>query len=117
MPGAGPRWCGAPASSRTSAMLPLTIDLTDWPVLLVGDGRAALARLEMLEAAGARDLTIFAAAPSAALRARAGARLVERLPSDAEMAAAWLLLMAGLSGADSARLAAVARTHRVLVNA
>jgi precorrin-2 dehydrogenase/sirohydrochlorin ferrochelatase len=98
-------------------MLPLTIDLTDWPVLLVGDGRAALARLDMLEAGGARDLTIFAEAPSAALRARAGARLVERLPSDAEVAAARLLLMAGLSGADSARLAAVARAHRVLVNA
>ncbi|MFC7542516.1 hypothetical protein ACFQU2_27775 [Siccirubricoccus deserti] len=43
-------------------MLPLTIDLSDWPVLLVGDGRAALARLDMLEAGGARDLTIFAEA-------------------------------------------------------
>lgn len=98
-------------------MLPLALDLSGWPVLLVGDGRAALARLDMLEAAGARDLTIFAAAPSAALRARAGARLVERLPADAEVAAARLLFMAGLSVEDSARLAAIGRAHRVLVNA
>jgi precorrin-2 dehydrogenase/sirohydrochlorin ferrochelatase len=98
-------------------MLPLALDLSDWPVLLVGDGRAALARLDMLEAGGARDLAIFAENPSPALRARAGARLVERLPQDAEVAAARLLLMAGLSEADSARLAAIARAHRVLVNA
>ena len=98
-------------------MLPLALDVSGWPVLLVGDGRAALARLDMLEAAGAGELTIFAAAPSAALRARAGARLVERLPDEAEVAAARLLLMAGLSAADSARLAAIARAHRVLVNA
>ena len=98
-------------------MLPLAIDLSNWPVLLVGDGRAALARLNMLEGAGARDLTIFAEAPSAALRARAGARLVERLPSDAEVAAARLLFMAGLGLAETERLAALARAHRVLVNA
>jgi precorrin-2 dehydrogenase/sirohydrochlorin ferrochelatase len=98
-------------------VLPLAVDLSGWPVLLVGDGRAALARLDMLEAAGAEDLTIFAAAPSAALRARAGTRLVERLPADAEVAAARLLFMAGLPDADSARLAGIARAHRVLVNA
>ena len=98
-------------------MLPLALDLSEWPVLLVGDGRAALARLDMLEAAGARHLTVFAEAPSAAMRERAGPRLVERLPTDAEMAKARLLFMAGLDDANSARLAALARAHRVLVNA
>ncbi|HYI84582.1 MAG TPA: NAD(P)-dependent oxidoreductase [Acetobacteraceae bacterium] len=98
-------------------MLPLALDLSDWPVLLVGDGRAALARLDMLEAAGTRRLMVFAEAPSAAMRDRAGPRLVERLPTDAEVAEARLLFMAGLDHATTARLAALARTHRVLVNA
>ena len=99
-------------------MLPLTLDLSDWPVLLVGDGRAALARLAMLDAAGARRLTVFAEAPSAAMRERAGAaRLVPRMPSDAEVAAARLLFVAGVPDAGEAgRLAEVARAHRVLVN-
>jgi precorrin-2 dehydrogenase / sirohydrochlorin ferrochelatase len=98
-------------------VLPLALDLSEWPVLLVGDGRAALARLDMLEAAGARHLTVFAEAPSAAMRERAGLRLVERLPTDAEVAQARLLFMAGLGDATTARLAALGRTHRVLVNA
>jgi precorrin-2 dehydrogenase len=98
-------------------MLPLALDLSDWPVLLVGDGRAALARLDMLDAAGARRLTVFAEAPSAAMRERAGARLVERLPTDAEVAEARLLFTAGLEDDTTARLATLARAHRVLVNA
>lgn len=98
-------------------MLPLALDLSDWPVLLVGDGRAALARLAMLDAAGARRLTVFAEAPSPEMRERAGGRLVERLPSDAEVAEARLLFTAGLDDAATARLATLARAHRVLVNA
>jgi precorrin-2 dehydrogenase / sirohydrochlorin ferrochelatase len=98
-------------------LLPLALDLSEWPVLLVGDGRAALARLDMLEAAGARHLRVFAEAPSAAMRERAGARLVERLPTDAEVAGARVLFTAGLDDANTERLAALARAHRVLVNA
>ena len=98
-------------------MLPLALDVAAWRVILVGDGRAALARLAMLEAAGAADLTVFAPDPSPAMRAAAGPRLVERLPSDAEVVEARLMLTAGLDEATSARLAALARAHRVLVNA
>jgi precorrin-2 dehydrogenase / sirohydrochlorin ferrochelatase len=98
-------------------VLPLALDLSEWPVLLVGDGRAALARLDMLEAAGARRLTVFAEAASAAMRERAGPRLVERLPTDAEVAGARLLFMAGLDDTTTERLAALGRAHRVLVNA
>ncbi len=98
-------------------MLPLALDLSDWPVLLVGDGRAALARLDMLEAAGARRLAVFAEAPSGTMRERAGPRLVERLPTDAEVAEARVLFTAGLDAATTERLATLARAHRVLVNA
>ncbi len=98
-------------------MLPLAVDVSAWRCILVGDGRAALARLDMLDAAGARDLTVFAPGCSMAMREKAGPRLVERLPTDAEVIAARLLFMAGLSHADSERLAALGREHRVLVNA
>lgn len=98
-------------------MLPLTLDVAAWRVILVGDGRAALARLAMLEAAGARDLAVFAKDPSPALAARAGARLIPRLPRKSEIIAARLMMTAGLSEALSARLCAIARAHRVLVNA
>ena len=98
-------------------MLPLAVDVSGWRVLLVGDGRAALARLDMLEAAGAEDLAVFAPGASAAMRARAGRRLLERLPTETEVAAARLLFMAGLAAEENERLAAIARAHRVLVNA
>ncbi len=98
-------------------MLPLALNVSDWPVLLVGDGRAALARLDMLDAAGARRLTVFAEDPSPAMRERAGARLVERLPTASEVAEARLLFTAGLDDAATERLATLARAHRVLVNA
>jgi precorrin-2 dehydrogenase len=62
-------------------------------------------------------LTVFAEAPSDAMRERAGPRLVERLPTHAEVAEARVLFMAGLDGATTERLAALARAHRVLVNA
>lgn len=100
-------------------MLPLAVDVSGWPVLLVGDGRAALARLDMLEAAGAQHLTVFTPGPaSAAMRDRAAGRcMIERLPAEAEVAAARLLGLAGLDPAETERLAALARAHRVLVNA
>jgi precorrin-2 dehydrogenase / sirohydrochlorin ferrochelatase len=91
-------------------LLPLALDLSAWPVLLVGDGPAALKRLDMLEEAGAQALRVFAEAPSPALRARAGARLTPRLPSEAEVAAARLLFVAGVPADVSGRLAAAART-------
>jgi precorrin-2 dehydrogenase/sirohydrochlorin ferrochelatase len=98
-------------------VLPLALDLSEWPVLLVGDGPAMLQRLGLLEGAGAARLTIFAATPSAELVARAGDRLVPRWPTEAEVAAARLLFTAGLDPAFSAQLVGWARAHRVLANA
>ena len=98
-------------------MLPLAVDVSTWKVILVGDGRAALARLDMLDAAGARDLTVFAPGASPAMREKAGRRLLERLPTDEDVIEARLLFMAGLEPAESERLADLARNHRVLVNA
>ncbi|MCK8786211.1 siroheme synthase [Roseomonas sp. NAR14] len=97
-------------------MLPLMLDLAEWPVLLVGGGPAALKRLDLLEQSGARRLAIHAPDPLPEMRARAGARLVERLPDEAEIAAARLLFVADLPEPEAARLAVLGRAHRVLVN-
>lgn len=107
-----PRW----RPNRRDCMLPLALDLSSWPVLLVGDGPPALKRLDMLEAAGATALRVFAEDPSARMRARAGTLLQARLPTEEEVASARLLFVAGLPRDVSARLAAIARVHRVLVN-
>lgn len=98
-------------------MLPLALDLSTWPVLLVGDGPAALKRLDLLRASGAADLTVYAAEPSPAMQAAAGALLVPRWPSDAEVVAARVLFLAGLPEAENERLVALGRAHRVLCNA
>jgi precorrin-2 dehydrogenase/sirohydrochlorin ferrochelatase len=97
-------------------MLPIALDLADWPVILAGAGRAAELRLALLDDAGAADVTVFAPDPTPELRAAAGARLRERLPGTEEIAAARLLLLAGLDTAVAAPLAEAARRHRVLVN-
>jgi precorrin-2 dehydrogenase/sirohydrochlorin ferrochelatase len=98
-------------------VLPLALDLTHWPVLLVGDGPAALNRLAMLLASGARRLSVFAPAPSPQLQEAAGELLFARMPTDAEVAAARLLFCAGLPDAENERLVALGRAHRVLCNA
>lgn len=97
-------------------MLPLALDLSAWRVLLVGDGRAALQRLAMLQGAGAANLGVYAENPSDALREAAGAQLTPRLPTDAEVIEARVLFAAGLDDATNERLAALARAHRVLLN-
>ena len=54
-------------------MLPLVVDLAGLRVLLIGDGAAALRRLELLDEAGARDLAVYAEGPAPALARRASA--------------------------------------------
>ena len=97
-------------------MYPLALDLAHIPVALAGDGPAARRRLAGLDAAGARRVTVFAEAPDPDLAAAAGARLVRRLPTTADLAEARLLLIAGLGDGDAAALAASARAMGVLVN-
>ncbi len=98
-------------------MLPLALELGSWPVVLVGDGPAALKRLDLLRASGAALLTVYAAEPSAAMQAAAGALLVPRWPTDAEVVATRLLFLAGLPNTENERLVALGRAHRVLCNA
>jgi precorrin-2 dehydrogenase / sirohydrochlorin ferrochelatase len=98
------------------AMLPLFIDLTRLRLVLVGNGRPALRRLELLEEAGAQRVEIFARAPSRDLAAAAGARLTRRWPAPEELAGAQLVFIADMAEPERAALAQAARNLGVLVH-
>ncbi len=92
------------------------LDLSRLRVLLLGEGAAALRRLRLLDEAGAGELLVHAPDAAPALRAAAGGRLVARLPTSAEIAAARLVFIADLPVAERARLAATCHAARVLVH-
>ncbi|CAH2604269.1 Precorrin-2 dehydrogenase [Rhodovastum atsumiense] len=97
-------------------MLPVVLDCADWPIILVGAGPLAVRRLALLDAAESCAVSVFAPTEDPALQKAAGSRSVPRAPTEAEIAAARLMLVAGLGPADGEPLAALARRHRVLVN-
>ncbi len=97
-------------------MLPVVLDCALWPILLAGKGTAAVRRLAMLDEAGCRHVTVFGPETDAPLREAAGTRFRAGLPSEEDVAAARLLLAAGLSAADRAAMAGLARRHRVLLH-
>ena len=90
-------------------MLPMVLDVTRLRLVLVGNGAAAERRLALLDEAGAADLTVYADEPSLRLAHRAGARLVRRLPSAQELAAARVVFIAERAARHVHDLAATAR--------
>jgi precorrin-2 dehydrogenase / sirohydrochlorin ferrochelatase len=97
-------------------MLPISVDLSQIRVVLVGDGSAARRRLALLEEAGADALEIYAPNPDPALTRAAGARLRRRLPLPAEIARAQLVFVAGVPDPGAAEIRRAARAAGVLVN-
>lgn len=98
-------------------MLPLVLDLARLRLALIGEGEAGLRRLRLLDEAGSRDLAVYAVSPGHDLEALAGARLVRRLPSDAELAQAQLVFIAGLDPDRRDALAKRARDAGKIVHA
>jgi precorrin-2 dehydrogenase/sirohydrochlorin ferrochelatase len=96
--------------------VPLALDLASLPTALTGTGPALLKRLTLLDSESVPNLRVYAPDPDAAVARAAGPRLIPRLPAEAEIAACRVLFVAGLPLDRSAELAALARTHRVLVN-
>jgi precorrin-2 dehydrogenase / sirohydrochlorin ferrochelatase len=97
-------------------MLPLVVDLAGLRVLLIGDGAAALRRLELLDEAGARDLAVYAERPAPALARRAGNRLRRRRPTSAKLAPARLVFISDRGAPATPGLAATARAAGALVH-
>lgn len=97
-------------------MLPLFIDVSRIRLVLAGNGRAALKRFRLLAEAGAQEVAVFAATPSPDLAEAAGARLVRRWPTPAELARAQLVFIADPPPDIRATLAEAARAVGVLVH-
>ena len=97
-------------------MYPLTLDVARLPVALAGGGPALGRRLAGLDAAGAAHVTVYVEAPDAALADAAGPRLVDRLPTAADLVGVRLLLVAGLDDGAASALAGLARAMGILVN-
>jgi precorrin-2 dehydrogenase/sirohydrochlorin ferrochelatase len=97
-------------------MLPIVLDVTRLRLILVGNGMAAERRLALLDEAGAADLAVYADDPSPGLAHGAGTRLVRRLPSTAELAAARMVFIAERGARHARDLAATARAAGVLVH-
>ena len=97
-------------------MFPIVLDTGALRVVLVGEGEAALKRLELLDAAGAKSVEVYSASPVAGLRDRAGTRLQGGRPSREALEAAGLVLIAGLDDGEARAIAAEARGLGRLVN-
>jgi precorrin-2 dehydrogenase/sirohydrochlorin ferrochelatase len=97
-------------------MFPIVLDPGALKVVLVGEGDAALKRLELLDAAGVIHVEVYSASPGADLRSRAGSRLKGERPSSKALEAAHLVLLAGLGKDESEALATLAREAGRLVN-
>jgi precorrin-2 dehydrogenase/sirohydrochlorin ferrochelatase len=99
-------------------MYPIALDLALVKVVLVGDGEAALRRLELLDAAGdASGVAVYSASPDAVLRERAGSRLKGERPVGEALEAAQVVFIAGLGEAETAGIARTVREAGGLVNA
>jgi precorrin-2 dehydrogenase len=98
-------------------MFPIMLDLSTAPVVLVGTGPQTIRRLTLLDEDGAGNVAVHAPSPGEALTSAAGARLVRRWPTPAEIASARLLLIAdGIEASALSDLVVVARAAGTLVN-
>ncbi|MGA8756940.1 MAG: NAD(P)-dependent oxidoreductase [Stellaceae bacterium] len=102
--------------TRRGGMLPISVDLAQTRVMLVGEGAAACRRLKLLDEAGAAALEIFAPEPDPELAEAAGPRLRRRLPSPAEIAGAQLVFVAEAGDAAAGEIRRVAKAAGVLIN-
>jgi precorrin-2 dehydrogenase / sirohydrochlorin ferrochelatase len=102
--------------TRRGRMLPISVDLAQIRVVLVGDGGAAQRRLMLLDEAGAGALEIYAPSPEPALAAAAGARLRRRLPLAGEIARVQLVFIAGVPDPGAEEICRVAKAAGVLIN-
>lgn len=97
-------------------MLPIILDIKDMTLAVIGGGLQAQRRLQMIDAAGAAFVRVYAVEADADMRALAGDRLIEALPSDDEISACDVVYVANLDDSDAERIVAVARANKTLVN-
>jgi precorrin-2 dehydrogenase len=97
-------------------MFPIMLDLAQARVALVGNGKAALRRLALLDADAAQHVAIYADDPLPELAAAAGARLRRSLPTAADLAGIHIVFAVDLAPDRLAALSATSRAVGALVN-
>jgi precorrin-2 dehydrogenase / sirohydrochlorin ferrochelatase len=97
-------------------MLPISVDLSQVRVMLVGEGEPACRRLALLDDAGAADLALYAPEPVPELARLAGARLRRRWPTAAETARVQLVFVVGVPEPVCGNIRRVATAAGVLIN-
>lgn len=97
-------------------MFPILLDLRQARVLLIGNGRAALRRLQLLDADGACHLRVFADDPLPELAAAAGQRLEHRLPAPDDIRGAQIVFAVDQPEKMLIEIAAMAAASGTLVN-
>ena len=98
-------------------MFPVVLDLARLPVILAGSGPQAARRLALLDEDRAAHVKVHSPTPSDRLVEAAGARLVRRWPTPAEVAQVPVLLISdGVESGVLRDLVAIARAAGTLVN-
>lgn len=97
-------------------MFPVTLDLSVVKIALVGGGPQSLRRLEQLDNANVRYISVFSDNFSKAFWQQAGSRLITRMPDAEEIKKSSVLLIADLPDAQVIPLVQIARNNSVLVN-
>jgi precorrin-2 dehydrogenase/sirohydrochlorin ferrochelatase len=97
-------------------MLPIILDVSELTIAIVGSGQQARRRLQMVDAAGAEFVRVYAADAEDEMRALAGDRLIESWPNQDELSSCHIIYIANVDDALQERLTAEAGAVKTLVN-
>lgn len=97
-------------------MFPVTLDLSVVKIALVGGGSQSLRRLQQLDNAGVRYISIFSDNFSKSFWNQAGSRLHTRMPEAEEIKKNSVLIIADIPDEQMIPMVQIARSNSVLVN-
>lgn len=97
-------------------MLPIIVDITKTPIIVVGAGEAAQRRVDLLIEAGAGKVSIFTGDDPPPAASNPPYQHFSRWPEPEEIARARIMFLAGIAQPEYTRLAEIARAAGVLVN-
>jgi precorrin-2 dehydrogenase/sirohydrochlorin ferrochelatase len=97
-------------------MLPIILDVSEMTIAIIGSGPQARRRLEMVDAAGAEFVRVYAEDVADEMRALAGDRLIENWPTQDDLAACHVIYVANVDSTLEEQFTAQARAVKTLVN-
>lgn len=97
-------------------MIPIVVDSQELSIAVVGSGLQAQRRLQLVDAAGASFVRVFAEAPEADMVTLAGDRLITRWPTEEEIDQCHLIYIANVDDILAEKFTQQARANKTLVN-